>query len=406
MRARTIASSTVATLAVCLLTAVWVDHAPTTQAQSANFETIQDALKEKKASIDQLNRKIGEYKEKISAKEKEVSSLTGELELLANRIAKSQLDSKATEEKIALATEEIGLLTAEQERLETELANKTSALASMLKTLQVEDQTMDLRLIFGSESFSELFDHIQYLESINSDLGASVKDVRSLHGQVELARTEAEKKKGLLVILKQELEQTQHQLEQEIGAKESLIAQTQSSEAQFHELLLSLKEEQSFTTHELGQLEIKLEQAIAKNDDGGDATVITWPVITQKGISAYFHDPTYPYRHLFEHSGIDLPLVMGTPVKAAAPGIVVRALQGNSYGNYVMIAHTNGMQTLYAHLSKIEVKPEQFVTRGQLIGKSGGAAGAPGAGLSTGPHLHFEVRKDGIPVNPLDYLKR
>jgi murein DD-endopeptidase MepM/ murein hydrolase activator NlpD len=69
-----------------------------------------------------------------------------------------------------------------------------------------------------------------------------------------------------------------------------------------------------------------------------------------------------------------------------------------------MIIHANGLATLYAHMSRLDVVQDQYVTRGQVIGLSGGRAGSPGAGFSTGPHLHFEVREDGIPVDPYKYL--
>ena len=69
-----------------------------------------------------------------------------------------------------------------------------------------------------------------------------------------------------------------------------------------------------------------------------------------------------------------------------------------------MIIPSGGVATLYAHLSRIDVKPDQFVSRGQTIGATGGMPGTKGAGLSTGPHLHFETRKDGVPVDPMRYL--
>ena len=101
---------------------------------------------------------------------------------------------------------------------------------------------------------------------------------------------------------------------------------------------------------------------------------------------------------MFEHSGLDLPAASGTLVLSAATGYVAWTKNGRLYGNYVMVIHASGVSTLYAHLSRIDVVADQFVARGDQIGAVGST------GLSTGPHLHFEVRKNGIPTNPLDYL--
>jgi len=121
-------------------------------------------------------------------------------------------------------------------------------------------------------------------------------------------------------------------------------------------------------------------------------------------VSAIFHDVSYPFRKLFEHPGIDLPTPVGTPVRSAAGGYVAFNRTGKQYGNYVMVIHPGGIATVYAHLTKFGAKVDTYVERGDIIGYSGGRPGDAGAGLSTGPHLHFEVRQNGIPVNPTQFL--
>jgi murein DD-endopeptidase MepM/ murein hydrolase activator NlpD len=124
-----------------------------------------------------------------------------------------------------------------------------------------------------------------------------------------------------------------------------------------------------------------------------------WPVNGQ--ITSRFGDRSDPLSGEGGfHAGIDLTATTGTPVHAAAEGIVTVAQYNGRYGRAVLVDHGGGMTTLYAHLSNFEIVPGEEVRRGQLIGHSGAS------GRVSGPHLHFEVRQGGSPVNPARYLSR
>lgn len=99
------------------------------------------------------------------------------------------------------------------------------------------------------------------------------------------------------------------------------------------------------------------------------------------------------------HNGIDIPAATGTPIYAPADGTVGRAQRLGGYGNYAEIEHGNGIQTRFGHMSRIAVAPGQRVKRGQIVGYVGST------GRSTGPHLHYEVRIAGTPVNPLPFVQ-
>ena len=373
---------------------------------AAEINSLQDEITSKEANIDQINRKIDEYKRKIEIKQQESASLARELDLLENRIAKTQLDIQANSEEIDAVNAELAILDKQIQGYESQLERDRRLLADILQTLQGYDNDMTLQLLFGSDSFSELFERLQQLENVNSDLTKTLQRAEAEKEQIQLARAEKESKRERLVELQATLEDHIEQLENETGAKESLIAASQQSEAQFQALVYELRQESAYIDQQIAMLQGEIEAKLNANDQiGAGSSVLSWPVDPgYKGISTYFHDPTYPFRHLFEHSGLDIPQAQGTPVVSAAPGYVAWTRTGRLYGNYVMIIHTDGIATLYAHLSKISVVQDQFIGRGETLGLSGGLPGTAGAGLSTGPHLHFEVRKDGIPTDPLNYL--
>ena len=114
--------------------------------------------------------------------------------------------------------------------------------------------------------------------------------------------------------------------------------------------------------------------------------------------------PTYGNKRF--HDGIDIGVPINTPVKTISGGTVVKSEWYNGYGKYIEIDHGNGIHSFYGHLNTLDISKGDIVTKGQVIAKRGNTAGKGNNGkiMTTGPHLHFGMHKNGQPVNPLDYI--
>jgi murein DD-endopeptidase MepM/ murein hydrolase activator NlpD len=123
-----------------------------------------------------------------------------------------------------------------------------------------------------------------------------------------------------------------------------------------------------------------------------------WPVQGRLGSSFGQREDPINGEGAF-HSGIDIDAPTGTPVRAAGDGEVTGSNMGAGYGRQVVLSHGHSLETVYGHLSSVAVVPGQHVTRGEIIGYVGMT------GRATGPHLHYEVRVDNVPVNPHKYLR-
>jgi murein DD-endopeptidase MepM/ murein hydrolase activator NlpD len=159
------------------------------------------------------------------------------------------------------------------------------------------------------------------------------------------------------------------------------------------EALYYLKEE---IPQKADELELLLEEMVSYRDEL-DVTPDFWPV--EGRITSPFGMRPSPFtRRTTFHSGIDIGASSGVPVRAAASGKVVQARYQGAYGNYIIIDHGT-YTTHYAHLRRFQISADDVVEKGQLIGEVGST------GRSTGPHLHFEIHKKGVPFNPLEMLK-
>ncbi len=379
--------------------------AETTITPEEDILRLSDTVDTKKTQLQELQKRIDEYKKLIATKQTEQVSLTNQIALIENRIAKAELDIEAAELEIDSVTLEIELLDHEIVMREEQIERDQEILAELLREIRGYDDDSTLEILLGAKTFSDFYTHLHFLEDIQSRLQETLDEVQEIKAERQAKRAVQEERRLALENLKKKLEEKRAQLEDERGSKEYLLFAAEASETRFQEFLRDLRAESQLMDAQVSSLEKQLSSRLKDYDvDFGGGTLISWPLSSVELITTYFHDPDYPFRYLFEHSGLDIRASQGTAVLAAAPGIVASTKTGRLYGNYIVVIHANGMSTLYAHLSSMLVSPEQFVERGQTVGLSGGVRGTRGAGLSTGPHLHFEVRSEGIPVNPLDYL--
>ena len=136
-------------------------------------------------------------------------------------------------------------------------------------------------------------------------------------------------------------------------------------------------------------------------------TKLFWPVSPKRGISAHFEDAGYKERFGLPHHAVDIPTPQGTEIQAPADGTVAKvSINGLGY-SYIILDHGNGLQTVYGHITAAVVEEGSTVHAGDAIALSGGQPGSEGAGLlTTGPHLHFAVKVNGVLVDPLKYLPK
>jgi murein DD-endopeptidase MepM/ murein hydrolase activator NlpD len=356
--------------------------------------------------------------------------------MLEKSLSQSQLGLVALGQQILDAQKQISDLdtriasvTAQHAEVTARLVSDRNQLASTVRRLYKHQDSFLVSLI-RSGGFGGLLEVIGYSDVVVDRERGMVRTVQAdevalAHAQTTLTRSRATKTDVLTRLI-----QGRTTLAQAIANEQSLQTQLQTT---IDEALAALDAMQSDspevaarraalqrmkTDSILGQIE----QAVfaQQNAEVTAALVASDPVLTATGkllwpiphaaVSQGFGPTGYAFEAAYAgfphfHTGIDLAVPLGTPVFAAADGVVVLARPMTDtigaligYGNYVIIQHDAGLKTLYGHLLAIGVKEGDQVKRGQLIGLVGST------GNSTGPHTHFEVRIDNSPVDPLQML--
>ena len=362
-----------------------------------------------KKQIDNLKSRQQEYQEQIEAKQLERVSLSNQLEILEGRLKKAEIDIEGANLEIDKTNLEIEKIEIDKSNLDKKIESQKSHIASLLRSLYRQDQATTLEILLLNNSLTEFLNQARYLQDANSELSRSVEDLKQNKLSLEESLVSLDKKNEEMLALKKELEKRKDSLAYEQANKNNLLAETKASEEEYQRLIEAGKREQRQAEAAIASAESLIRQKMTEKErrrlNEGNNT-IAWPV-PMNTITAGFRDKTYPYKNIIgDHAAVDIRAKQGTTVLAAADGYVAKVkFDGTKNYAYIMIIHGNGLSTVYGHVSAVYVMADQYVKQGQAIGRSGGMPGGVGSGpFTTGPHLHFEVRLNGLPVNPEKYL--
>lgn len=372
----------------------------------AAVDALSTQIDKKQSRVKELEALVSKYQDRIKSQEAQQTTLENELLILDNRVVKKKLDIERTK----LQLETIGL---EMRVLDDRITQQSARVvrlqgyaADLIRDIHQSDSVSTFHILLSQRSLSAFFDRLEEKKKLERNLVDSMGKVKIQKEEMEETKRQKNSKKTELEHEQQNLKKEELTLEAEKNFKTSLVSETRMKQDEFERVLYELQQQQQSTSQDISDLEAKLKDKLDTIDvalSRGDI-LLNWPVDSSRGITATFHDPSYPFRKLFEHPGTDIRASVGTPIKSAAGGYVAWNKKGRLYGNYIMVVHPGNVATVYAHLSKFVAGPDTYVQRGETIGLTGGMPGMAGAGLSTGPHLHFEVRQDGVPVNPENYL--
>ena len=339
-----------------------------------------------------LQEQIEQKEKELQQKKKEENKAYQELKSLNNTLYTLSKKLNVTENNLIKTEKELAYLEQELEKSEQNLAVNTETLGRRLNLIYEQGNVHVLDVLLSSTSITDFltrWDLLSRLAEQDMDL-------------IDKVRTEIQqfKDKQNQVLLKKN---TLNQLlaEQEGQKQELNIASSRQKE--IYKTISAQREDIERALDELDEESARIADMLRRL--GGDTAVLgtgkfTWPAPGYKRITSQYGNRRHPILKTNRfHSGVDIGAPMSSAIVAADSGKVIETAWRGGYGNVIMINHGNNTVTLYAHLSKFLVKAGDFVKKGQTIARSGST------GWSTGPHLHFEVRVNGNPVNPLNYVK-
>lgn len=356
------------------------------------LSNIQQQMTNEANKKSEAEKTIGTVYEQLHAIQIELDTATAELkQVQADRI---QLDKDITKTE------------AELKAAQARLQSREKVFYKRVRDIYINGRLSYLDVVVGSKDFSDFANRMEMLKRIlQSDMDL-INTIKTEREEIASKKAKLEEDRAKVLELEKVAQEKQNLINQKKAERQAVLERAMNdrdtAERAYNELMAS----SASITAMLQQRAAERAAAAAAASQGGGGGGATWvqgtgqlaapvvaPITSDFGWRIH---PIYGTRRL--HAGTDFGVDEGTPVHAADGGVVVEAGWVSGYGYTVIIDHGNGMSTLYAHNSDVAVSPGQTVSKGQVVSYSGNTGG------STGPHLHFEVRINGEPTDPMGYL--
>ncbi len=341
----------------------------------------------------ELQNQLNEANGELEGVKSELSENLQQVEKLDKKIETAEAQLEEYESKITNLKNSINEIETELNTVSSKYEKQKELLKKRLVSTYEAGETQYLDILLKSRSLDDFLSSyylISQLAEIDNNL---MKELEGKKKTIDLSRQKLEKEKKELAVIAETQTRTARTLQNTKKLRESFIEKLSEDEKQ-----LQNKIDEINTQYEMINRQILLAamEGLDTQYIGGE---LAWPVPGYTRITSNYGMRVHPITHQYKlHTGVDIGAPEGANFIAANDGIVVRSEMNIAYGNMVIIDHGGGISTLYAHGSEILVQVGQTVKRGEPILKVGST------GYSTGPHAHFEVRINGITVNPLPYI--
>ena len=345
-----------------------------------------------KSSISSVQKDIDNLTIEKNDIQSYIKSLDGQINILTNEIADFE---RKIEEKIA---------DIEETRISLEQAKETceqqyEAMKLRIRYMYENGKSNILEIFIGLESMAEMLKQATFMEAVYAYDRNMLDEYTAIKDEIARKEIVLETELNNLELMQTELRNQKEKINGIVNRKKGELT---AKSSEINDALVNRKDyEEQLEQQEKLLNEIEEEIAKAANPDQykGAITGFIWPCPDYNRISSYFGPRPQPVPGAStNHKGIDLTAPYGTAILASASGIVTTATHSNSAGNYIVIAHGNGMSTVYMHCSSLLVSVGDNVEQGEVIAKVGST------GYSSGNHLHFGIIKNGTYVDPLGYV--
>lgn len=349
-----------------------------------------DKLTEVQNQKKAVDKKISDLNKEKKSEEKKLQSIKQQKEQLEAAQRKEQQEYDGLVSQIDELKKSIEELDKSIEDSEKEYNEKVELLKTRLRVMYENSDFTYIDTLVQSKSVIDFFERLELMSTI------SKKD-KEIIESIKQAKRDIAFKRQLAIGQK---EQVQAKADETLKTINNLTASRASLDNQIKEINARLKKIEEEEDKLISQSNALVNQIKNLQKSGAYAGgSMTWPCPSSKTISSYYGNRLHPILKKYKmHTGIDISAKQGASIVAANKGTVIMAGWQSGYGYTVVVDHGGGITTLYAHCSKILVSVGQNVKAGETIAKVGST------GMSTGPHLHFEVRKNGATTNPLNYV--
>ena len=352
-----------------------------------------DELKDQAAQLDQQREQL---QAQLDAVRDDKDQAMEQKELLERQINATQAEIDNIQAQIDAYTQLISEKEAELAQAEADEAQLYDQFCQRVRYMEEQGEVSYWSILFSSSDFSDLLDNFMMVEEFIAYDNRLMDEILALQEQIEADKAALEAARSEQEAARQEQVEARNALQAQEAEVDKLIAQISSQED-----LLEKQEAQLRAAADAADEEIRrLEKEMAAQISG---------VVSEKGflwplpagwdtLSSLYGTRTDPFTgRPGNHTGIDIPASKNTEIYAAKSGVVITSTYNSGgYGNYVVVSHSDGTSTLYAHMNKRNATVGQTVNQGDVIGYVGTT------GRSTGNHLHFEVRVNGSRVDPID----